>query len=217
MMFKIKKYKVTFLIDTSNNWIEKYLKKKNFGLKKEFKFKFESNYKKIKNQDIVFILGYTKILKNNFLKKNKYNLVVHESNLPKGKGFAPVQWQILNKKKKIPVCLISAVEKVDSGDIFERTYFKLTGDELYDEIREKQADITFKIIERFLKKFPHVYSTKQFGKGSFYKRRFPKDNELDINKSIKEQFNLLRLGDNDNFPSFFYYKKKKYILKIFKE
>jgi len=100
MMFKIKKYKVTFLIDTSNNWIEKYLKKKNFGLKKEFKFKFESNYKKIKNQDIVFILGYTKILKNNFLKKNKYNLVVHESNLPKGKGFAPVQWQILNKKKK---------------------------------------------------------------------------------------------------------------------
>ena len=35
----------------------------------KYKFYFSENYKKVKNFDIVFILGYTKILNNNFLKK----------------------------------------------------------------------------------------------------------------------------------------------------
>ena len=39
---------------------------------------------------------------------------------------------------------------------------------------------------------------------------------LDINKTIKEQFNHLRINDNVNFPSFFIYKKIKYFIKIYK-
>jgi len=31
----------------------------------------------------------------NFKLKNKLNLVIHSSDLPKGKSFAPIQWQIL--------------------------------------------------------------------------------------------------------------------------
>ena len=43
------------------------------------------------------------------------------------------------------------------------------------------------------------------------------DGELDINKTIKDNFNLLRVGNNDAWPSFFYHKGTKYILKIFKD
>ena len=115
----MKKYKVTFLLDKNNNWIKDDVKvfiKSN----KRFFFKLEENYKKIKNQDLVFILNYTKILPKQFLKKNHLNLVVHCSGLPKGKGFAPIQWQVLNNKNKIPICLIEADEKVDSGSIIEK-------------------------------------------------------------------------------------------------
>ena len=66
-------------------------------------------------------------------------------------------------------------------------------------------------------KFPKTFSRKQIGKSSFYKRRYPEDNSLNFNKSIRENFNLLRIGNNELFPSFFYYKSKKYIIKIFKK
>ena len=39
--------------------------------------------------------------------------------------------------------------------------------------------------------------------------------ELDINKSIKSQFNMLRVVDNERYPAFFSHKKKKYIIKIY--
>ena len=57
------------------------------------------NKKRFFNFDILFILGYTRFLSSNFLRKNSLNLVVHESDLPKGRGLAPVQWQLLKNKK----------------------------------------------------------------------------------------------------------------------
>lgn len=84
----------------------------------------------VRDQDIVFILGYTKILNSEFLQCNRLNLVIHESALPRGKGFAPTQWQILEGKNHIPVCLCEAIEKVDAGDIFLRGTTELNGLEL---------------------------------------------------------------------------------------
>lgn len=47
------------------------------------------------------------------------------------------------------------------------------------------------------------------GEESFYSRRMLKDSELDVNKSIREQFNLLRVADNNKYSAFFSYKWKK--------
>ena len=94
-----KKIKVAYLLDNTNDWIKKYIKKSQLLNKsKKFYSKMFTNYKNIKNYDIVFVLGYTRILSPIFLKKNKLNLVVHASNLPRGKGFSPIQWQILKKR-----------------------------------------------------------------------------------------------------------------------
>ena len=62
-------------------------------------------------------------------------LIVHPSKLPKDKGFAPLQRQILRNKNKIFVSLIKAVKKVDAGPIYLQNSFMLNGTELYDEIR----------------------------------------------------------------------------------
>ena len=167
--------------------------------------------------DIVILLGQTKIFPNDFLKRNKLNLVVHESDLPRGKGFAPVQWQLLKGSSEITVSLIEAAEKFDSGDILNQSTIKFDGTELYDEIREKQATGSIEIISDFLKSYPNISRTKQTGSESFYPKRTLDDGELDISKTIEENFNLLRVGNNDDWPSFFYHKGVKYILKIFKE
>ena len=214
---KKSKYKVTFLFDKSNLWFESHLKKTNFGLENKYTFKITKNEKKVINQDIVFHLSYTKVLPKNFLKRNKLVLIVHPSKLPKDKGHAPIQHQILRNKKKIYISLIKAESKADSGSIYLQDYFVLNGTELFNEVRNLQALKFLKIIKKFLLKFPKIKSINQVGKGTFNKKRGPEKSELNINKSIKEQFNHLRINDNEIYPSFFNYRGKKYIIKIYKK
>ena len=212
----MKKYKLTFLLDKSNNWIFPYLDKfiKNHN-KNKYQFKISYNYRLIKNEDIIIALGYTKVLPTSFLKKNKLSLTIHESALPKNRGFSPIQYQILNKKNIIKVCLIELSKYVDCGDILMSLKIKFTGNELYDEIRKFQSEKTFLLIKKFLKIYPNFKKRKQSGKSNYLKKRSPEDSELDINKTLKENFNLLRINNNDNWPSFFKFKKKKIYFKNF--
>lgn len=54
------------------------------------------------------------------------------------------------------------------------------------------------------------------GGSTYFKKRTEKDSELFLNKTLDEQFNLLRVVDNDNYPAFFYKDGRKYIVKIYK-
>ena len=211
------KYKVTFLLDNSNLWFEDQLRNFNFRLDNKYIFRISKNPNKIKNQNIVFPISYTKILPEIFLNKYDLVLIAHPSKLPKDKGFAPLQNQILKNKKKFYISLIKASKKVDSGPICIQNSFLLKGTELYDEIRHIQGFQYLKIIKEFLIKYPKINFKKQSGKGNFNKKRLLKDSKLNINKTIKQQFNLLRINSNELYPSFFYFKGKKYVIKIFKE
>jgi|TARA_Y200000002_G_C22596843_1_gene627698 methionyl-tRNA formyltransferase len=210
-------YKIAFLLDKKNDWIKKYFTKNQFIKNKKFKFIFTYDEKSIKNFDVLFIINYTKIINQNILKLNKLNLVIHESDLPKGKGFAPVQWQILNNKSKIPVKLIEAAQKVDSGDIYGETKFTIKKTYLNDEIREQQANASIKLISNFLKKYPKIKKKKQNGKETFYLKRTKKDSELNPKKSILENFNLMRICDNKKYPAFFKYKNETFYINIYKK
>ena len=87
---------------------------------------------------------------------------------------------------------------------------------MYNEIRQIQGKEILKIIHKLLIKYQKIKFKNQIGKGNFNKKKGIKDNKLNINKSIKDQFNNLRINNNDLYPSYFYFKKKKFILKIFK-
>lgn len=166
---------------------------------------------------IVFILSYFGIIKKRFLQRHVHNLVVHESNLPKGRGWAPLFWQILEGKNKIPVVLFEATDRVDAGGVYIKDFIVLKGYELYDQIRERQAEKTIELCLRFLDGYEALKLKKQKGTPTFYRKRTPPDSELYLNKTLKKQFNLLRIVNNDKFPAFFHYKGHKYILKIYRE
>lgn len=213
---KKKKKIIIFLLDKNNNWIESFLRKNLSKFTKKYQYKISKNIKLIKNK-IVFVLSYTKILKDDFLQKNKEVLIVHPSNLPKDKGFAPVQYQVLRNKKLIHLSLIKASKKVDAGPVAIKDKFFLKGHELSNEIRKMQALAIFRIVNKFLKKYPNITFKEQKGHGTFNKRRNYKDSVLKINKSLKSQFNLLRIVDNKLYPAFFKYRGNTYIIKIFKK
>ena len=106
---------------------------------------------------------------------------------------------------------------MDSGDIIYRDTFLLSGNELSEEIRKKQAIAQLKLIRKFLKNYPRFIAYKQKGISTFNKKRKPEDSELNINRNIRSQFNLLRICDNNFYPAFFRYKKNTYIIKLFKK
>jgi len=170
----------------------------------------------IKEGDVCFLLGCTAIVSSLNLSKNKYNLVVHESALPQGKGFAPMSWQIIEGKNEIVVSLIEAIDGVDAGDIWLQEKILLNGTELNDEWRGLQGNCSISICLKFILTFSNLTPKKQIGCSSYYKRRTPKDSELDINKTFKEQFNLLRVVDNQNYPAHIFINNVKYKLKITK-
>jgi len=209
--------KITLVTDNLNSWIIPFVRKLKKKLEKEHNVSWVFDYKKIESGDISFFLSCEEIIKPEILDLNKHNLVIHESKLPKGRGWAPLNWQILEGKNKIPVTLFEAEEKIDSGDIYIQEDINFKGHELANELREKQGEKTIEIISKFINFYPEVKGKKQKGKPTYYKRRTFKDSEVDINKTIKEQFNLLRVVDNDKYPAFFNYKGQKYIIKIYKD
>lgn len=169
--------------------------------------------------DFCFYLGYGKIVPSNILNMFKHNLVVHESDLPKGKGWSPLTWQILEGKKRIPVTLIEADKEVDSGIIYAQEWLDLQGGELVDDLRRLQAVATMTLCERFVKNYPEILKQgrKQRGQESFYVRRYPEDSQLDPDKTIREQFNLLRVVDNEMYPAFFVLRNQRYKITIERE
>lgn len=206
------------VLTSKDSWFLSYAERFCSDLRKKgYKAKLFNNLGSIGRQyEIVFILSFFKMVSPKFLSLHKHNLVVHESDLPKGKGWAPLFWQILEGKNKIPVVIFEASEKVDGGKIYLKDYISCKGNELYDELRKKQALKTIEMCWKFIKKYPRVKGLRQKGIATSYRKRVPKDSELDINKPLKSQVNLLRIVNNKDFPAFFYYKKDKFILEIYK-
>jgi methionyl-tRNA formyltransferase len=203
------------ILTTKKNWFVKYAYILQKNLQKKYTTKIFFSHEKIDNTySIVFILSYHRIIPKCYLQMHTYNLVVHASSLPKGKGWAPLIWQVIEGKSKIIFTLFEANESIDDGAIYLQHEIILSGSELYQDLRKIQANTTIDICLRFIKNMTNIKPKLQEGKESFYKKRTLKDSQLDIHKTIKEQFNLLRTVDNEEFPAYFEINGKRYILKI---
>ena len=205
---------VAFVMDPANDWLEPFVRAEDFSLDGRYECDIVLDYEAVSAREIVFILGYTRIISNESLSRNGLNLAVHESDLPLGRGFAPVQWQVLQGARRIPICLLEAADPVDSGDIFLRHHFDLDGLELYSEIREKQARATTGIIREFLALYPDLPRQAQTGEPTHFPRRRPSDSRLDPDRTLREQFDLLRICNNDAWPAFFEIGGRTYALRI---
>lgn len=211
---------INLICDNKESWFYNYI----LDLKKQIESNFTSQVNILdssqdisKWSDISFFLSCEKIVSKETMKKSNNNIVIHESDLPKWKWMSPLTWQILEWKNIIPITLFEMDEKIDNWNWYIKDNIYLTWYELSNELRIKQYEKTKELIISFIYSYPHNISHKQEWEETIYWRRKPKDSKLDINKSIKEQFNLLRVVDNEKYPAYFEIDWNKYILKIFNE
>ncbi len=166
--------------------------------------------------DFLLLLSFWGIVPAPVLARYLHSLVVHASDLPRGRGWSPATWAILAGQRNIPICLLEAADRVDCGDIYLRDEVLLSGHELVDEWRALLAMKTAELCLRFVGGFPSILNTRetQSGEPSYHPRRGPKDSQLETNKTLAECFNLLRVVDNESYPAFFEIEGIRYLLKI---
>ncbi|RLA47494.1 MAG: UDP-glucuronic acid dehydrogenase [Gammaproteobacteria bacterium] len=165
--------------------------------------------------DILFLVSCSQVILNTERKKYKASLVIHASDLPKGRGWSPHIWSILNGSNEITVSLLEASEPVDSGDIWLKIKFTLENHELLPEINEKLFRAELLLMTQAIEQFELIKPVGQEGHpGAYMPKRSPVNSQLDPHKTIAEQFDLLRVVDSQKYPAFFDYRGKRYIVKI---
>lgn len=207
---------ITILTDNPNSWIIPYVEEIKQKLYKHHEISHAFDACDLVGGDVNLILSCEKILPKKYLSLYSSSVVVHPSKVPHGKGWSPLAWQVIEGSNKIPVSLFEAVEDVDAGDVYLVDYIELYGHELNEEIKHKQGLLTVKMVEEYINNFHTLKAKPQSGEESFYKKRLKKDNQLDIHKSIEDQFNLLRVVDNERYPAFFIKDGVEYKIKIYK-
>ena len=209
------------LVVNRESWIFPFVKKLLTQIKQGgHRVRLIHDLSKMEAGDMAFFLSWEKIVPEALLALHVHNLVVHESALPKGRGWSPLTWQILQGRKKVPITLFEAQKDVDSGPIYLQRVMKFRGDELVSELRQVQGKKTIELVMKFVGKYAqnhHVKGKKQKGRATYYPKRRPKDSELDPQKTLRQLFNQLRVVDNEKYPAFFWHKGRKYVLKISKE
>lgn len=213
---KTESYKIQILTD-ANSWISPYIKRLACSLEDcGHKVLIAHDILYISPSDFCFCLSFSRLVPKSVREYFRHTLVVHESDLPRGRGWAPFTWQILEGCSQIAVTLIEAVDEVDAGPIYLQEWLDLSGNELCSEWRDMQGRATERLCLKWVASYPSIITLarEQSGDATFYPRRKPRDSRFDPNKSIAEQFNLLRVVDNDSYPAYFEHKGRNYRIKI---
>ena len=142
-------------------------------------------------------------------------LVLHASDLPKGRGWSPHIWGIVKGSNRITVSLMEAADPLDSGDVWLQTTFDLAGDELLPEINERLFAAELTLMTRAVDDFGSIQPLPQSGEPEPYlRKRTAADSRLDPEKTLAEQFDLLRVVDSQRYPAFMDYRGQRYLIRI---
>ena len=165
--------------------------------------------------DILFLISCSEIISKLEREGFEKTLVVHASDLPHGRGWSPHVWEIINGATDITLSLLEAADEVDTGDIWKKISVSIPKTALFDEINELIFDSELKLMDFAIENYNTIKPKKQPNIDSaHWPKRSPKDSEIDVNKGISEQFDLIRVCDPDRFPAFFFKDGKKFNITI---
>lgn len=168
--------------------------------------------------DVLFLVSCSQIVRPSDREKYRAVLVLHASDLPKGRGWSPYIWEIARGAGEFTVSLLEASEPVDSGRIWLKSKCRLEGHELLPEIHARLFAAELELMTQAVERFEAIKPQAQQGEpGPYFRRRTPEDSRLDPERSIAEQFDLLRVVDSERFPAFFELRGHRYRLVIEKE
>ena len=166
--------------------------------------------------DVVFASGVYSLIKEEYLNYPTYGIIgFHETPLPEGRGNAPIQWTIENKRPNLTITAIKFVKEMDAGDYVYQYNISINDSDTLVELEKIRQEGIQKCFSAIIDEMEKGYLVvrEQTGGPSISPKRTPHDSELDVNKTLIDLWDKIRICDNDKFPAFFWVNKKKIILK----
>lgn len=176
------------------------------------------NVEELSGGDFLFLVSCSDFITAEMRARYSHCLVLHASDLPYGRGWSPHIWQIIEGATSLTVSLLEAADKIDAGRIWHKMTVPIDKLALYDEVNHQLFLTEIELIEHAIAHvdtiIPQEQSLDNLSESRYFDKRSPEDSELDINQSIKAQFNKMRVADNERFPSFFVIDGQKFYVKI---
>lgn len=146
--------------------------------------------------DILFAIGWRWILPKAVLDiPPKGCLGIHGSLLPRGRGFAPVNWALLWDQPRTGPSLFYFDEGTDTGDLVGQKPFAITDADDADTVRRRLADASVELLSAHLEGLANGTAPRipQPLEGATYgPRRRPEDGAIDWTAPPRAVFNLVR-------------------------
>ena len=166
--------------------------------------------------DILFLISCAEIIRLKDRALFRHTLVLHASDLPKGRGWNPHIWAVVNGATEITVTLLEAEDKVDTGAIWAQAKVPIPKHYLWDELNEALFVAEFELMDKVLVDLGTIVPRKQptDEEASYHRLRTPEDSHLDPNRTLTDQFDLLRVCDPDRYPAFFDLHGVRYAIRL---
>lgn len=170
----------------------------------------------LRGGDVLFLISCAELIDQSTRALFDHTLVIHASDLPKGRGWSPHVLAILEGASELTVTLLSAGDSVDSGAIWAKEQIPIPRHSLFDEINSTLFDAELRLMDKALEMIANGDSpiVQDSTGASYYPRRTPADSEIDPDKSIAEIFDLLRVSDPDRYPAFIRFRNHVYSLTL---
>lgn len=153
--------------------------------------------------DIAFAIGWRYLItKDAYSIPPKGTLIIHDSLLPKYRGFAPMNWALINGEKKTGVTLFHIAEGVDCGPIIDQLATDIMIDDTAKTLDEKIIALYEAII---IKNLPALETNtihaipQDEALASYTCKRTPEDGEINWHNTAEHIHNLIR-GLTHPFP-----------------
>jgi methionyl-tRNA formyltransferase len=166
--------------------------------------------------DILFLVSCSELISAKDRAAYGASLVLHASDLPSGRGWSPHIWEIASGAAKITLSLLEAEDKVDSGRIWKKVDIAIPDHALWDEINHLLFTAELELMDYAVASYGAIIPLAQAAEvePTYHRKRTPEDSRIDAQKTIAEQFDLIRVCDPDRFPAFFEYRGQRYTLKL---
>ena len=196
--------KISILLSSDSHPVTKFIKlwiKKNSN---NHDISLYHSSDQLSGGDILFLISCNEIIGRDVRALFSKTLVLHASDLPKGRGWSPHIWDIIFDADHITITLLEAVDSLDAGDIWRKLKIPVPKHYLWYEINELLFKAELELMDFAINHFTDITPEPQVPGGETYlPKRSPKDSEINPFDTIANQFNLIRISDPERFPSRF--------------
>ena len=128
---------ITFLCSDPNHPVNQYLMRWIAEHESEHDIVLARSKAELIGGEILFLISCSEII--SFTDRSAYeaSLVLHASDLPRGRGWSPHIWNIIGGANHVTVSLLEAEDAVDTGRLWHQVTFPIPKHALWNEINDE--------------------------------------------------------------------------------